>query len=235
MPLVRTIEGDVDPPEPWQIERLRKLKSAPTTEAIPLCDFDGKAFGRIECMTFEDLDNEALIATFVRWRNQYREGWLDQREVTLDSTRAWMRRALESDERLNRLFYFHDRLIGRGGMVDFCRHGYMSDGLVRGERGGGMSFIPFVNFACMGWDFENLDLHWMDSKVIDSNTTALHSTELLGYRVIRSVPLYVASDGQITETASPGSVVHNSRLCYLRVSRADFESAHRRAWQTRSL
>jgi hypothetical protein len=110
----------------------------------------------------------------------------------------------------------------------------MSDGIVRGERGGGMNFIAFANYACMGWDFAHLGLHAMDSKVVASNAPALRSTSSLGYRAVGSTTLHVeqhASGAVLTE--APGAVVADVRLWYLRVVRSDFERARERAWAAR--
>jgi hypothetical protein len=234
-------------PAGWQLELIRALKTPATTVPLPLVDFEGRSIGRIECMTYGHLDDDALLETFVHWRNRNRAGWLDQRAVTLESTRAWMRRALESDRCLHRLFYAGDRLIGRGGMVELTREGYMSDGIVRGGRGGGLHFMNFVNFACMAWDFEHFDLDFIDSKVLETNALALNSTNLLGYRARHRRSLFRTRtpDGDVltetpAETTEPagalgaGSVVSDVQLCYTRVSRNDFEAARRRAWHERS-
>jgi hypothetical protein len=234
-------------PAGWQIELIRRLKTPATTVPLALVDFEGRPIGRIECMTSRHLDDEALLATFVQWRNRDRTGWLDQRAVTLESTRAWMRRVLDSDRCLHRLFYAGERLIGRGGMVELSREGYMSDGIVRGGRGGGLHFMNFVNFACMAWDFEHFDLDFIDSKVLETNALALNSTNVLGYRARHRVPLRRMSapegdvltedpDGSLDPAAAPslGVLVADARLCYLRVARKDFEDARRRAWHERS-
>lgn len=225
-------------PEPWQLERVRKLKSGEATADIPVLDFDDRPLGRVLTLTTTRPDREPLVETFVRWRNQIRTGWLDQRQVTPEGTRQWLETALGDDRRLNRLVYVgDDRLIGRTGFVDLGRRGNMSDGIVRGERGGGMNFMHFVNFACMAWDFEHLDLSTMYSKVLVTNDLAMESTRTLGYRILGDVPLYrveTASGPVFTEISTSGAVATGEMLRYLGCDRQCFEAARLRAWKSRS-
>jgi len=225
------------PAEPWQLARVAEIKRPETPRVLPVVDFDQNVIGRVVSCTQDLADDRTLIETFVRWRNQNLAGWLDQRPVTQEGTERWFRKALADPSRLNILFYAGDKLIGRGGMIELSRDSYMSDGIVRGERGGGINFMHFSNFACMSWDFANLGISTIYSKVLATNEMALSATKLLGYEILGSVPLYVKntpSGTLITEEAEEGLVVHPARLWYLSAPQAAFEEARERAWTTRS-
>ena len=224
-------------PEPWQTDLVRGLKSGALEREILIRDFDDRVIGRAETMTRRALEDGPLLETFVRWRNQNRGGWLDQRVATLEGTRRWLEAALADDRRINCLLYFGDRLVGRAGFVDLGARGYMSDGIVRGERGGGMNFMHFVNFACMGWDFEHLRLSTMYSKILVTNDMARGSTSALGYRVLGEVSLLRSetSEGAIfTEISNFEGVAAAETLQYLACDRECFEAARERAWASRS-
>ncbi|HUY87473.1 MAG TPA: hypothetical protein VMV10_01940 [Pirellulales bacterium] len=213
-----------------QIELLHKVKTGTLPLRIPICDRQGAETGRLAPLTQAHLGDEALVSTFVRWRNQYREGWLDQRPVTIEGTHRWLREVVVDPTRMSFLIYFGAQPIGRCGFLNLSAEENESDGLVRGERGGGADFMHCANVAGLAWQFNALGIFAAYSKVLSSNGFALEGCRRLGYPAtpFATREVYRHEDPQgavLRETGSAEQKLPDTRLLYLRIHEVDFNRA----------
>ena len=221
---------DAAPAAPRQIDLLQRIKAGASRLQVPICDRRRAEIGRLVALTQAHLGDEALVGTFVRWRNQFREGWLDQRPVTIEGTQRWLQEVVSNPRRMSFLIYFGEKLVGRCGFLDLSAEENESDGLVRGERGGGPDFIHCANVAGLAWQFNELGLSAVRSKVLSSNGFALEGCRKLGYAMTpfaaRDVFRHETPQGAVLrESGAQEQKLADTRLLYLRVSKSDFNCA----------
>jgi len=125
------------------------------------------------------------------------------------------------------LIYAGDRLIGRCGYLRLTAVDNESDWLVRGERGGGILFMHYAQIAGLEWQFGDLGLQSVLSKVISSNENALESCRRLGYDMsperVASLFRHPYPTGDLLkEIGSCEQLIHGERVVYLRLRRDDF-------------
>lgn len=190
--------------------------------AVPILDDRGQEIGVLRPITVAHLRDETLLERFVVWRNQNRTGYLDQRPVTLDGVRRYVEDVVYNPTRLTFLAYCNGRPIARMGAVRIGPVEHESDGLVRGERGGGMHFIHWAQIAGVILVFYALNHRSIISRVLSTNELALDSVATKGYdmRPIVSQPIYRIRhpEGDTLETAGdsadlvPGVTLDTFRL-----------------------
>jgi hypothetical protein len=220
------------PPSGWQLNLLRDYKEGHRPLSIPILDFDGRTIGHVSAMTRADAEDDAMIERFVRWRNQNRSGWLDQRPVTFEGTRRWAMRVIEEPDRIAFLMYHQDRLIARSGLLNLTRWWNESDGLVRGEPGGGAFYMYQAQAAMVKWEIEALRQRLVLSKILSTNDGGLNSCRSMGCDMapiaVRSVYRHVHPEGEVLqETGSGLQRMSDVSLHYLVVTREGFERGYR--------
>lgn len=216
----------------WQIQTLRSIKEDVTPCCIPIINYEGSEVGHLEPITRKHIDDEGLIKSFVEWRNRNLTGWLDQRPVTHEGTRKWMSHVIDETDRMNFLIYYGRKLVGRCGLINLHREWHESDGLIRGEIGGGIFFMHQTQSACIQWLIDNLKQRLIVSKVLTSNTSGLNSAISLGYdeKSFQHVPIYRKSlqgGDLLTESGEQDELLRDVELCYLYLRKEDFEATHK--------
>jgi hypothetical protein len=151
--------------------------------AVPILDDGGQEIGVLRPITVAHLRDESLLERFVVWRNQHRTGYLDQRPVTLDGVRRYVEDVVYNPTRLTFLAYCNGRPIARMGAVRIGPTEHESDGLVRGERGGGIHFMHWAQLAGMILLFYVLNHRSIISRVLSTNELALDSCATKGYEM----------------------------------------------------
>jgi|GEM_PF-4921081 hypothetical protein len=194
---------------------------------IPIVDSDGRRIGRLEPLGLPHLEDANLIRQFVRWRNQNLSGYLDQRITNELETAKWLLDVVTNPTRITFLIYAGDKLIGRCGSVQMRPWEMMSDGLVRGESGGGMRFIYYAQVACIIWLFRILHLEKIHSTILSTNDMALDNCRSLGYeqQPYKSTPVYrkFSSIGDVLEEhGHPAELVPEMKLQYFRLNQESF-------------
>jgi hypothetical protein len=171
---------------------------------VPIMDEQGDQLGELRPITVAHLQDEALLERFVVWRNQHRFGYLDQRPVTLAGVRRYVEDVVYNPTRVSFLAYCDGRPIARMGAVRIGPHEHESDGLVRGERGGGMQFVHRAQLTGMVLLFRALNQTSIISRVLSTNDLARESCTSLGYDMtpVVSAPVYRIRcvDGDTIET-----------------------------------
>lgn len=210
---------------------LLDVKQDRTHVRIPVSDDRGSEIGHLEPLTVRHLGDPALVETFVRWRNQNLSGYLDQRPVTVSGTEAWLRETVCSPLRLAFLIFHGEKLIGRCGFVKLTPTDQEADGLVRGERGGGMNFLFQAQVAGLDWIFRNIGSESVVARVLSDNELALHNCERMGY----DLTPFATSDvyrrmspagDQLLDEGSAAERIPGVRLHSIRLSRAGFYGAN---------
>lgn len=198
--------------------------------AVPILDDCAQEIGVLRPITVAQLADQSLLERFVVWRNQHRTGYLDQRPVTLDGVRRYVEDVVYNPTRLTFLAYFEGRPIARLGAVRIGPVEHESDGLVRGERGGGIQFMHRAALAEMIVLFHALDQRSMVSRVLSTNELALDSCAAKGYdmRPVVSHPIYRIRhpEGDTLETTGdPADRVPGVTLDTFRLQRDAFFAA----------
>lgn len=173
--------------------------------AVPILDDRAQEIGVLRPITVAHLEDVSLLERFVVWRNQHRTGYLDQRPVNLDGVRRYVEDVVYNPARLTFLAYCEGRPIARMGAVRIGPTEHESDGVVRGERGGGMQFMHSAQLAGMIMVFCALNQRSIISRVLSTNDLARESCASKGYdmRPVVSQPIYRIhhSEGDTLETA----------------------------------
>jgi len=149
--------------------------------AVPVLDDRAEEIGVLRPITVSHLSDEQLMQRFVVWRNQNRTGYLDQRPVTLDGVRRYVEDVVYSPTRLTFLAYFEGRPIARLGAVRIGPSEHEADGLVRGERGGGIQFMHRAQLSSMLLLFYALNHRSIIARVLSTNDLARESCRSLGF------------------------------------------------------
>jgi RimJ/RimL family protein N-acetyltransferase len=218
------------PPAEGKTALLEDIKRGRRALRIPIRDRHHSEVGHLAPLTTAHLGDIELIHRFVRWRNQFRSGWLDQRPVTVDGTQRWLQEVVENPTRMTFLIYFGETLIGRCGFLNLTRDRNESDGLVRGERGGGADLIHCANVAGLDWQFRNLGIRAVHSKVLSTNELALQGCRRLGYSMppiaSKQIFRHVYPEGVVLrEFGDPDQELPDVRLLYLRLEEKGFGHA----------
>lgn len=203
------------------------MKQGRITSDVPVIDDHGRTVGRYETLGLKHIGDSSLIEQLVRWRNQNVSGYLDQRRVTPEATAAWVVDAATNPTRIATLIYAGETLVGKCGIVQMTPGRVMSDGLVRGERGGGIKFMHFAQISRMIWDFYFFQLEEIHSKVLSTNDAAQESCRRLGYdmKPYRSQALYrkAYDEGVVLEEfGEPSELLTDVKLDYYRLDREAF-------------
>lgn len=195
--------------------------------AVSILDEQGIKLGELRPITVEHLQDEALLERFVVWRNKHRLGYLDQRPVTLAGVRRYVEDVVHNPTRVSFLAYCEGRPIARMGAVRIGPHEHESDGLVRGERGGGMQFVHCAQLTAMVLLFHALNQTSIVSRVLSTNDLARESCASLGYDMtpVISRPVYRIrhADGDMLETIGrPEELIEGVTLDTFRLCRQAF-------------
>jgi len=185
------------------------IKQGRLSLAVPVLDDRAEEIGVLRPITVAHLSNEQLMQRFVVWRNQNRNGYLDQRPVTLDGVRRYVEDVVYNPTRLTFLAYFEGRPIARLGAVRIGPSEHEADGLVRGERGGGMHFMHRAQLASMLLLFYAFNQRSIIARVLSANDLALESCCSLGFdmRPVSSQQVFRIRhlDGDTLETCGESS------------------------------
>jgi len=206
---------------------LLDVKQGVVPLVVPILDEQGSELGVLRPITIEHLRDESLLERFVVWRNQHRLGYLDQRPVTLAGVRRYVEDVVYNPTRLTFLAYCDGRPIARMGAVRIGPHEHESDGLVRGERGGGIQFVHRAQLTGMVLLFYALNQTSIISRVLSTNDLARESCTSLGYVMapVVSQPVYRVchADGDTLETSGRGDeLVEGVTLDTFRLNREAF-------------
>jgi hypothetical protein len=181
------------------------LKQGKVKIKIPILDAIGKEIGFLRPIDYDDLLNEPLLEQFVQWRNQNLVGYLDQRPVNIEGVRKYVEDVVFNPTRLSFLAFYDGLPIARLGAVKICRTDHETDGLVRGERGGGIRFLYFAQISIFAFLFRLFTHKRFIARILSTNDLALENCLSFGCdkEPILEQPIYRIScnDGIKLETS----------------------------------
>lgn len=211
------------------VRYLLDIKQGRRSAVVPVVDATGLQIGRLVPLTAVDLGNQDLLEMFVRWRNQNLAGYRDQRPVTLASTASWLREVVWDPARLAHLIHLGDKPIARCGAIKLRPTGHEADGLVRGERGGGIDFIFYTQVAGTAWSFHRLGGEEIVALILRSNDLALSNAERLGFGMEprHRSPRWRDAAGRLSECPTQPGAEPTDELLSLVLARSRFIELHR--------
>ena len=183
---------------------IHALKHQESELKLTICDSNGNAVGQLVPITIGHLSDESLIAQFVTWRNRDRCAWLDQREVTLEGTRLWLKKLLADDRRMAFLIYNHQRLlIGRLGFLDLTDQSAMIDSIIRGLPAISPGIMTRSFFTMTDWLFQNTAIDRLYSKVLPDNSASMKLHHALGFHLEKTIPLATSKTSHPSQVWTP--------------------------------
>jgi perosamine synthetase len=138
-------------------------------------------------------EDERLLETLARWRNENVFAYPSQFQATVESTRSWLRdRVLAAPDRM--LFLVlqkHGRLIGHMGLANALddQARLEMDNIVRGVKGRDPGLMAAAMDALLDWTQEMLAPEQIYLRVLDDNAHAIAFYEKLGFALDRLLPL----------------------------------------------
>ena len=184
---------------------LVSIKQAPSSLTVPVLNENSREIGFLRPIGLDVLRDQKLLERFVTWRNQNLSGYLDQRPTTIEGVINYVADVVYNPTRLTFLAFHEDRPIARMGAVRINPVEHESDGLVRGERGGGMRFLYHAQIAGMVLLFRSFNHQRIISRILSTNELALANSDSFGYDMEPSSvqPIYRKehANGFILETS----------------------------------
>lgn len=181
------------------------VKQGKVKVSIPILDLSGREIGVLRPIDYDDLLNEPLLEQFVRWRNQNLEGYLDQRPVSIEGVKRYVEDVVFNPTRISFLAICDGRPIARMGAVKITPIDHEADGLVRGERGGGIRFLYYAQISGLAFLFKLFDHQRALARILSSNELAIENCLGFGYEKnpIVDQPIYrkIHTNGFTFETS----------------------------------
>lgn len=161
--------------------------------------------GYLAPFTRSDLANDSLLDAMAEWRNRHKRSFLTQAEVTRDSTRRFVERAVFQDpSRL--LFIVHSLTApvgtiglklappwvhGAGPYDELHRSLKVAElaNLLLGVRDGHPMLLHYGELALMEWAFDKFDIDIFWSAIPSENKLALTYARFAGFTVTGVIPL----------------------------------------------
>jgi hypothetical protein len=203
------------------------LKQGKVKVNIPILDLSGNEIGALCPINYDNLLNEPLLEQFVRWRNQNLDGYLDQRPVNMEGVKKYVEDVVFNPTRLSFLAFYDGKPIARMGAVKITPIEHEADGLVRGERGGGMRFLYYAQISALTFFFKLFNHERVIARILSSNDLAIENCSSFGYDIepIVEQPIYrkVHDMGLTLETSgNADEVLKGVTLKTLQLTRKSF-------------
>ncbi len=197
---------------------------------LDIFDQQKKIIGYLAPVTISILDNQEIIDKLTKWRNQTQDNFLSQFTVTSPETKRWLKDDVLTDYgRLMFILYFQDKPIGRMGFMNLRPPLVDGDGLIRGERGGGIHFIHYALIAELTWIFEILGVEKLITKILSKNENVIFMHEQFGFKRQQEVKIYFHDQGTkkiILEYGEKIQEIKNEKLIYMTLDKDNFLQKH---------
>jgi hypothetical protein len=203
------------------------VKHGKVKVSIPILDLSGRETGVLRPIDYDDLLNEPLLEQFVRWRNQNLEGYLDQRPVSIEGVKRYVEDVVFNPTRISFLAICDGKPIARMGAVKITPIEHEADGLVRGERGGGIRFLYYAQISALTFLFKLFNHERLIARILSSNDLAIENCSSFGYDIepIVEQPIYrkVHDMGLTLETSgNADEILEGVTLKTLQLTRKSF-------------
>lgn len=183
------------------IKHLKYPKISRHSLILPIHDEARMTVGFLEMFTSRHLADTKIIRLLASWRSKHAWWFPAQFRVTLAGTRHWAKhQLLEAPDRV--LFLIHlpaGTLAGHVGLYrfDYAHKMCEIDNIVRGRKSvPGLMYLSVRTM--MHWAQDNLGITGFSLRVFSDNDKAIRLYTRLGFRVVRTIPLYRTVDNGVT-------------------------------------
>tara|TARA_B100000676_G_scaffold311101_2_gene379802 strand:+ start:90 stop:704 length:615 start_codon:yes stop_codon:yes gene_type:complete len=152
------------------------------TNKIPVENNDGITIANLIPISFNEFDLKHIAKLLSKWRNNNKNCFLTEFEVTEDSTLSWINNFwLSSDNQELFLVEFENRYVGHFGYKNLTESSVLLDNAIRGEPGGEAKLFYYVGLTLIDWIFKNTSVNRIDGAVFDDNIPAIMMNRQLGF------------------------------------------------------
>ena len=152
------------------------------TNKIPVENNDGITIANLIPISFNEFDLKHIAKLLSKWRNNNKNCFLTEFEVTEDSTLSWINNFwLSSDNQELFLVEFENRFVGHFGYKNLTESSVLLDNAIRGEPGGEAKLFYYVGLTLIDWIFKNTSVNRIDGAVFDDNIPAIMMNRQLGF------------------------------------------------------
>lgn len=160
---------------------------------IQVKDKKGKIVGSLTpCQAKEVMDTTHLIPLLSKWRAENNFAFSNQPKVTNEGTMIWYDKYLINvkDRILFIIKSLDGRPVGHLGLwtFDYENKNCELDNLIGGERIS-PGLMAFASQELIRWTYKNIGVNRLFGRILKENTTAIKFWELMGFSVIREIPL----------------------------------------------
>lgn len=162
---------------------------------IPVENYDGITIANLIPISSNEFDLKHIAKLLSKWRNNNKNCFLTEFEVTEDSTLSWINDFwLSSDNQELFLVEFENRFVGHFGYKNLTENSVLLDNAIRGESGGEAKLFYYVGLTLIDWIFKNTGVNKIDGAVFDDNIPAIMMNRQLGFEGWEKVILKKVKD-----------------------------------------
>lgn len=179
-----------------QLEVVRTLKGqvkrANAEHNIPIVKPDRAVIGWLVPITDMLTDDDEILESLTRWRQEHMGCFLTQFKATKARTRNWLKNTVISDDS-RILFVITDenrQLIGNYGVCNICSESAELDNTIRGEKRGDRQLMLYAELALISWLYNELGVDEIYAHVFSNNERSIRLAKSAGFAISTSYRLF---------------------------------------------
>jgi RimJ/RimL family protein N-acetyltransferase len=152
-------------------------------QKIPVINEAGTCIANLVPISHKKCDINLTAKLLSEWRNENRNCFLTEFEVTEESSLNWIKNFWLSSN-LQELFLveIEDRYVGHYGFKNLTKNTVLLDNAIRGESGGEAKLFYYVGMTLINWIFLNTSVGRIDGSVFSDNIPAIMMNKQLGFK-----------------------------------------------------
>lgn len=152
-------------------------------QKIPVINEVGTCIANLVPISHKECDINLIAKLLSEWRNDNRNCFLTEFEVTEESSLNWIENFWLSSN-LQELFLveIEDRYVGHYGFKNLTKNTVLLDNAIRGESGGEAKLFYYVGLTLINWIFLNTSVRRIDGSVFSDNIPAIMMNRQLGFK-----------------------------------------------------
>jgi len=167
-------------------EKLSKIKNSKDKDIIKL-----KYLEKPTSLQIVDFSDET-IHLLTKWRKENWDGFNSKFNPTNDSTKQWLKKTIDSKQRLLFLIIYDGKKIGHTGMVFLDEKNddtIWMENIVKGEPSVAPGVMGFIEKFFLKWIFDEFNVSWVKGYVFSDNARTIRLHEKCGWLTLDSIPL----------------------------------------------
>ena len=154
-----------------------------SNQKIPVINEVGTCIANLVPISHKECDINLIAKLLSEWRNDNRNCFLTEFEVTEESSLNWIENFWLSSN-LQELFLveIEDRYVGHYGFKNLTKNTVLLDNAIRGESGGEAKLFYYVGMTLINWIFLNTSVRRIDGSVFSDNIPAIMMNRQLGFK-----------------------------------------------------